>query len=238
MPVYQAGAPADVRQAGMRDYPQPLTRVQAAALAIVVLAHAAILYGLAHHPLLPAPAATPTMYGYLIEPQPAPVQAAAPQPAPPVRPERPRPRKPARHRHSVVKAAPQATPGPVLPAAPVDPESVPGPAVAGVAVAPAGPAQPTTLGNELAVSCPQRAPPDYPALSLRLREEGHVVLRVELDERGQVHRAQVQTSSGSDRLDRAALNAVSHWRCSPARHAGQPVPTVAMQPFDFVIKDR
>ena len=90
--------------------------------------------------------------------------------------------------------------------------------------------------RELAVACPERTPPRYPALSRRLGEEGIVVLRVELDETGRVAAAQVASSSGYARLDEAALAAVRTWRCTPAQRDGQPVRAVAMQPFKFILQ--
>ena len=93
-----------------------------------------------------------------------------------------------------------------------------------------------TLGAELSVSCPDRTAPTYPALSRRLGETGTAVLRVELDERGQVSVAQVATGSGFSRLDEAALAAVKSWRCTPAQRNGQAVRSVALQPFQFLLQ--
>lgn len=67
-------------------------------------------------------------------------------------------------------------------------------------------------------------------------EEGTVVLRVELDERGKVCAALVATSSGFERLDSAALDAVRSWQCMPAHRDGRPVHAVALQPFKFVLQ--
>jgi protein TonB len=63
-----------------------------------------------------------------------------------------------------------------------------------------------------------------------------VVLRVELDEQGNVSSARVATASGFARLDEAALAAVKTWRCIPARRDGQPARAVALQPFKFVLQ--
>jgi protein TonB len=95
-----------------------------------------------------------------------------------------------------------------------------------------------SLSSELAVACPERTPPVYPPMARRLGETGKVVLRVELDETGRVSTAQVVTSSGSNRLDAAALAAVRTWRCQPAQRDGQPVRSVATQPFNFTLEGR
>lgn len=86
------------------------------------------------------------------------------------------------------------------------------------------------------MACPQRSAPIYPAKSRRLGEIGVVVLRVELSETGQVVLASVQSSSGFERLDEAALSAVRNWHCTPATRQGQPVRASALQPFRFVVR--
>lgn len=64
-------------------------------------------------------------------------------------------------------------------------------------------------------------PPDYPALSQRLGEQGTVVLRVHVSAAGQPLAALLQQSSGFERLDRAAQQAVTAWRFVPAQRDGQ-----------------
>ena len=119
-------------------------------------------------------------------------------------------------------------PPPVIAPSPPEPPALP--------PAPPQPAGPVTLASELALTCPERMPPAYPPLARRLGETGKVVLRVELDETGRVSAAQVLTSSGSNRLDAAALAAVRTWRCQPAQRDGQAVRSVAMQPFKFTLE--
>ena len=95
---------------------------------------------------------------------------------------------------------------------------------------------PVALSSELSVACPQRSAPAYPAISRRLGEMGVVVVQVELSETGHVTVAKVQTASGFDRLDEAALAAVRTWHCTPPTRNGQPVRATALQPFNFVIQ--
>jgi protein TonB len=136
----------------------------------------------------------------------------------------------------VVLPAEPVAPPPPLPVpqpkieAPIEPAPPPPP--------PAKPAGPVVLSGELAIICPERTPPSYPSLSRRLGEEGKAVLRVELDETGQVDRASIKTSSGYARLDETALFAVRHWRCNPAKRDGVAVRAVAIQPFNFVLEGR
>lgn len=63
--------------------------------------------------------------------------------------------------------------------------------------------------------------PPYPALSLRLRETGQVVVRVLIGKSGQALRGDVFQSSGFERLDRAALKATLSWRYVPGKVDGQ-----------------
>jgi protein TonB len=105
------------------------------------------------------------------------------------------------------------------------------------AVQTALPAAPLALGVELALACPERPAPRYPAESRLHRESGVVVLRVALDASGQVTQASVHSSSGHRRLDEAAMSAVRNWRCLPATRDGQAVGAVALQPFNFSLRE-
>ena len=62
------------------------------------------------------------------------------------------------------------------------------------------------------------------------------MLKVELDESGQVNIAQIVNSSGHKRLDEAALAAVKTWRCNSPTRNGQRVRAIALQPFNFVLQ--
>jgi len=187
-----------------------------AGLALVVVLHAAALYGLMKHRLVPLPDKVETLFVTFIQP---------PEP-PRLKPSKPKPPEP--HQHLVVEAPAVAADfvmPPPPPSAPVV-EAPPEPP-------PAKPAGPMTLTGELALACPTRTPPKYPALSQRAGESGQVVLRVELASDGRVDAARIATSSGYKRLDEAALNAVKSWRCDPPLRDGQPVRAVALQPFKF-----
>lgn len=64
-------------------------------------------------------------------------------------------------------------------------------------------------------------PPNYPVLSLRLNEQGKVVVRVLIGKNGRALDARITQSSGFDRLDQAALRAVLSWRYVPGTVDGQ-----------------
>lgn len=190
---------------------------------LVVVLHAAALWGLWPHRLIAVPEEAATLFVNFIAPP------ELPRVEPPPRREPPKPRPEARPQPSQLAAeAPLNSPAEFA----VPPAPTP---VVAVAVEPK-PAAPVTLGAELSVSCPERTAPNYPVPSRRLNETGTAVLRVELDEQGRVVAAHVATGSGFDRLDAAALAAVKTWRCNPAQRNGQPVRAVALQPFKFVLQ--
>jgi len=63
--------------------------------------------------------------------------------------------------------------------------------------------------------------PPYPALSLRLRESGKVVVRVLIGKNGQALRVDLVQSSGFERLNQSAMKAVLAWRYVPGKVDGQ-----------------
>lgn len=83
----------------------------------------------------------------------------------------------------------------------------------------------------------QQVQPAYPAAALRVHEEGTVLLRVEVDAQGQPASVEIQRSSRSRELDRAAREAVSEWTFLPAIENGQPVASTVTVPVDFRIAD-
>ncbi|HMM47812.1 MAG TPA: TonB family protein [Thiobacillaceae bacterium] len=216
---------------------------RAAGLLTVIALHGLVLYTLWSTRVMTPPAGMTTLFVNFVTPEAPKRSVVEPPPKPKPKP-RERPVPPEPHRHLAANAPivlpteavepipdpepSEPDPGPPEPPAPPAPPAPP----------PALPMGPVTLGTELAVACPERTPPVYPPVSRRLGETGTVVLRVELDETGRVRTAQVQTSSGSSRLDAAALAAVRTWRCEPAQRQGRAVGAVATQPFKFTLEGR
>lgn len=79
--------------------------------------------------------------------------------------------------------------------------------------------------------------PRYPWISRRRGEEGRVVLDVEVTPEGRAKTVRVKRTSGSERLDQSALDAVKDWRFSPARRAGRAVPARIDVPIVFRLTD-
>ncbi len=214
-----------------------------AGLSVVLALHGALFYSLWHYRAPPPPTETATLFVDLLTdpPKSEPVKPEPPKPKP--KPKPVKREKPVQPPQQLVVETPV-----VLPSDPVAPPPLPLPAPAPPRIEapaepvppapPPKPAGPVALSGELALTCPDRAPPSYPAISRRLGEEGKVILRVELDEAGRVDRVTVKTSSGYARIDEAALATVKRWRCNPARRDGVAVRAVAIQPFNFVLEGR
>jgi TonB family protein len=79
--------------------------------------------------------------------------------------------------------------------------------------------------------------PEYPAPARRDGKEGRVLLRVLVDEQGKSKSIEVDNSSGSDALDRAAVAVIKRWRFSPARYGNKSVESWVKIPIDFRLTD-
>lgn len=75
--------------------------------------------------------------------------------------------------------------------------------------------------------------PAYPGVSRRMKEQGRVILRVLVSAAGEAQNVEVRTSSGSQRLDRAAVDAVRRWRFAPARRGAESISAWALVPILF-----
>jgi periplasmic protein TonB len=75
--------------------------------------------------------------------------------------------------------------------------------------------------------------PTYPAVSRRLREEGIALLRVRVTSEGKAAQVLVEHTSGSARLDAAAIDAVERWRFVPAHLGAAAVEAWVLVPIEF-----
>lgn len=76
-------------------------------------------------------------------------------------------------------------------------------------------------------------PPEYPRLSQRAGEEGKVLMKVLVSAEGRPESVDVISSSGFERLDKAAVNAVKQWRFEPARKGGKALSAYVNVPLSF-----
>lgn len=198
------------------------------ATATTVVLHAAAVAALlqldaVRRPLLEA---VPLMV-HLVTPPPAPPEVIPPKPLPVARrPLPPRPLEPP-PMLAVETPAPDAAA-----VAPPPPQPEPAPAVA----LPAPPAPPRIVPPSFDAAYLRNPPPEYPLASKRRGEQGRVMLHVHVTADGAADRVEVRTSSGHERLDRAALEAVRHWRFVPARQGDQPVAAWVLVPLVFALE--
>ena len=78
--------------------------------------------------------------------------------------------------------------------------------------------------------------PGYPAISKRMGEQGKVVLRVLIGTDGLPQKVEINQSSGYDRLDRQAQEAVMRWRFVPGKRNGVPETMWNLVPINFVLE--
>ena len=78
--------------------------------------------------------------------------------------------------------------------------------------------------------------PDYPPLARRLGEQGRVLLRVLVSVNGDTDQVQIETSSGSNKLDQAAIQAVKRWNFIPAKRSNQPISAYVLVPVQFSLE--
>ncbi len=82
------------------------------------------------------------------------------------------------------------------------------------------------------------APPDYPSMALRRRQEGSVTLRILVLENGRAGEVTVIQSSRSTYLDEAAVNTVKQWRFIPAKRGSVAIQGYAKQTITFTLPQR
>jgi protein TonB len=79
-------------------------------------------------------------------------------------------------------------------------------------------------------------PPTYPPLSRRMGEEGKVILRVSVNAQGGADSVEVKTSSGSPRLDDAAVHTIKKWKFISAKRGDTPVQSWVLVPIIFKLE--
>jgi protein TonB len=218
-------------------------RVIGAVIAVVALHVALLIFSLTLRDTPPRPVEARTITAELISALPQPVAAPAviqstPTPPPP-KPVPPKPTpKPKAQSH--VKPALAPTPMPVQTDAPSTL------AAAAPEPAPAPSSPPPAIGRP---TLPEGAPkdvshldcnisaPEYPALSRRRNETGTAVVRFVVGLTGRIENIELKKTSGSSRLDDAALDAMRASACKPYKENGEPVRAAYSQPFVFSLDD-
>ena len=198
-------------------------------LAIVVVLHAAVIAALLQYePVRSALTDAMPIMVSLITPQPVVEKPREPPNPLPVKPRVPLPPRESQQIITSTTTAPEPTLTPTPPP-PAPVVVAPPPQPAPVAAAPVIP--PNFNADYL-----DNPPPVYPALSRRMGEQGKVMLRVLVNAKGTADKVELRSSSGSGRLDDAALDSVKRWRFVPAKQGDQPVAAWVLIPITFSLK--
>jgi protein TonB len=105
------------------------------------------------------------------------------------------------------------------------------------------PVKPTGIGGAASGGALELAayyrnpPPPYPDAARRFKEEGVVLLHVEVDPQGHASNVSLVQSCGYSDLDESALDTVKSWRFKPATVAGIAISTSVNVPVRFRLKD-
>lgn len=165
---------------------------------------------------------------------PKPPEPVIKPPPPPPEPPKPRqvtksPPKPLPPQPILV--APVEAPSPVVVAPQAPPVAEPAP-VAAAALAPVVSITPPDFSAKYL----DNPSPPYPVFARRAGEQGKVILRVYVTTAGTAETVQVRTSSGSIRLDEAALETVRRWKFVPAKRGDEPVAAWVLVPISFKLE--
>ena len=155
-----------------------------------------------------------------------------PRAAPPVQAPRPAPMPVAIADPTPAPNAPVGVTTPQPPAPPIDAPVAP-PAPPAPAAPPAPPRIELPSSDAAYLNNPK---PGYPAISKRMGEQGKVVLRVLIGADGLPQKVEVSQSSGYERLDRQAQEAVMRWRFVPGKRNGVPEAMWNRVPINFVLE--
>lgn len=79
-------------------------------------------------------------------------------------------------------------------------------------------------------------PPAYPPISRRMGEQGRVILKVLVNANGEAETVDLETGSGSERLDQAAIDVVKKWHFIPAKRNNQPLSAYVLVPVKFSLQ--
>jgi periplasmic protein TonB len=206
-------------------------RLSPAGLALVLLIHAAAFWLLWRMNVIQLPAPLAELSVRILPPT---AVTKPPEPAP--TPPKPRPieKRPRPVPEPVQLAAPADSPAPSPVVVPLPPPVIaaPPPVAAPPAPQPAPVAQPRFDADYL-----DNPKPPYPSLSRRMGEEGRVLLRAHIDAAGLPREVLLATSSGSERLDRSALDTVRRWKFVPAKRGDEAVAAWVLVPIVFSLKE-
>lgn len=222
------------------------TQTSYRALGIVVGAHLALMAAIYTNNSQAVPnisLATPMMVSLVSQPTQI-QQAVTPEPPKPLKSAQPAPKKPApqqEHISSEPVARETSTPQTVNKEAnseqselsPASPAKTEEPVIAQAAPKEKVAAEPTVEPPRFGAAYLNNPAPEYPPMSRRQGEQGRVLLKVLVSEAGAADHVVLETSSGHEKLDRAAIEAVKKWSFIPAKRNSQAISAYVLVPVKF-----
>lgn len=208
----------------LRRHRTPMSRGQGIFLIVVVGLHVAAIAAMLVVRHVVPPEAAQTLQVSFIAQTPAPEPEPEPPPPEPVKPE-PKPTMIATERPTpaAIEVPPQEEPEPVESPPPAAPE--------------VGDVEPEIIPPNFVAAYLNNPAPNYPQMSIRLREEGTVMLRVLVSPTGVADTVKIEKSSGYSRLDDAAADIVKkRWRFVPAKKGDTAVSAWVLIPLSFELK--
>ena len=157
-------------------------------------------------------------------------QVAPPKPVEP--PKKPLPKPITKKAPPIVQKSPDF--------APVEPVSAPQPTPpAAASPAPAAPAPAVEHFTEanFKANYLTNPKPEYPSIAKSRGWTGKVMLRVQVSPEGTANSVEVETSSGHEMLDEAAIDAVKKWKFIPAKKGETAVASTVIVPIVFSLRD-
>lgn len=190
------------------------------------------------------PKIPPPMLVSLVEnPVPAPaIEEVQPEviptpPKPVVNPKKPVVKKPEIIKNASPQPVVEETVAAPVQAAPVVAEAPPAPPEKAEPIAEAPPPPAVIEPPKFGAAYLHNPAPNYPPLSRRLNEEGRVLLRVLVATNGSAEQVKIENTSGSGRLDQAAVDAVKNWAFIPAKRDNQAISAYVLVPVKFSLSD-
>jgi protein TonB len=173
---------------------------------------------------------------------PQPRQASPRQLEAPVKPAPPKPKPKPRRKKVISEPSPEippslamARPGPA-PAAPAAARGRSSSAPQGQGGGTGKGPHLTDFGSATGPAFLRRVAPVYPDQARRRGQEGKVLLRLTIDERGNLQKVEVLEGAGFG-FEEAAVEAVKSSSFRPASIEGKPVPSIARLPIRFVLRN-
>lgn len=202
--------------------PVATARISPTSVCAVVAAHVIVLVLLVSLEIIPIPQEMAPLVVQILPPQPSTLESPQPE-AMPTTPQK-QPVRPLAKPQTLVST----TTALMANSAPEMRETSPAP--------PAPPAEVAVSQPRFDANYLDNPAPAYPALSKRMGEEGKVLLRVYVEPAGTPSRIEVKNSSGSQRLDQAAEQAVWRWKFIPAKRGGESVAAWVVIPISFNLR--